>query len=449
MPARPLLYPALAATSLLLLSGCTTTTSATPPTHADHSWLVTADATAQELYINNAVTGENTDTLNGITLGTHAGSVQLGAGRIAFMDESKPQLDVLSIDSSGKASIDQHYAIPNNDGRWKRAGWLSTDTSRHYVAIGSDFDDSTDQRVTVVDLEKDTEQTADITTSEVTLAATGETGTEEVETFLVGDPLRLVVTAGGHLDAYSVSAIMRGDAHPTPVATTPLNAYPHGPIVNADGTVIGSDLATGVQTVGVTDTGFADSQFSSYPQASVESYRPRMAPDGATAVGAQAGATEKDAGWDTIPAYLTSASMTSGKLTSVNLGSGSFTRVAVTPQFAAVSLTSGSGDSLVLVKKGDDGAFNGEQTTVALDPLKNGPVVGQPAGKASVRFTAATDDGSSAFVTRGGEGQITQIDTSTANPVVLRTITVPSDLSDGGYLTTVDSEVKPYDLSGR
>ena len=122
MPARPLLYSALAATSLLLLSGCSTTTTATPSTPADHSWLVTADATAKELYVNNAVTGENTDTLNGMTLGTHAGSVQLGGGRIAFMDESKPQLEILSIDSSGKASIDQHYAIPNDDGHWKRAG---------------------------------------------------------------------------------------------------------------------------------------------------------------------------------------------------------------------------------------------------------------------------------------------------------------------------------------
>ncbi|WP_085484030.1 hypothetical protein [Agreia pratensis] len=51
--------------------------------------------------------------------------------------------------------------------------------------------------------------------------------------------------------------------------------------------------------------------------------------------------------------------------------------------------------------------------------------------------------------TRGGEGQITQIDTSSSKPSVTRTITVPSDLSDGGYLTTVDSSVKPYDLSSR
>jgi hypothetical protein len=52
-------------------------------------------------------------------------------------------------------------------------------------------------------------------------------------------------------------------------------------------------------------------------------------------------------------------------------------------------------------------------------------------------------------VTRGDEGKITQIDTTGAKPSVLRTITLPTALAGGGYLTTVDSTVAPYDLSGR
>jgi hypothetical protein len=57
---------------------------------ARHRWLVTADPTAKRVYVNDAVTGRRTATLSGIEFGTHAGSVQLGHGRIAFMDESKP-----------------------------------------------------------------------------------------------------------------------------------------------------------------------------------------------------------------------------------------------------------------------------------------------------------------------------------------------------------------------
>jgi hypothetical protein len=450
----PRLVPALVLAGVLPLatavapaataSGTTVTTSS-----GHHAWLVTADPLAERLYVDDAATGKRTATLRGIVLGTHAGTVQLGHGRIAFMDESKPQLDVLAIASDGAAHITQHYAIPNGDGRWERAGWLSTDTARRHVAVGSDFDGSTHQRVTVVDLQRRTEHTARITTSAVTLATTGERGTEELETFLVGSPLRLVVTAGGRLDAYSVSSIMRGVTRPHRVATTPLGAYPHGPIVNATGTVIGSDLATGVQTVHVTRNGFTASRSVAYPDPSVQSYRPRMAPDGTTVVGSQAGATPAGTSWDQVPAYLTTSSTTSTGITSVALGKGLFTRAAVTPRFAAVALTAGAGDSLLLVRKGADGVYDGRTTSVALPPLRHGPVAGQPAAGAAVRFTAATDDGTSVFVSSGGEGTVTQIDTAGAEPSVTRTITLPSELADGGYLTTVDPAVRPYDLSGR
>ncbi|GAA1491961.1 hypothetical protein [Curtobacterium herbarum] len=445
----PALVPALVLAAVLPLAAAVAPAAAAPSTPAHHSWLVTADPHAERMYVNDAATGRRTATLSGIEFGTHAGTVQLGHGRIAFMDESKPQLDVLAIGTGGTARIVQHYAIPDADHRWERAGWLATDTARRHLAVGSDFDGSTHQRVTVIDLQRQVARTAQITTSAVTLATTGKRGTEEVETFLVGSPLRLVVTAGGRLDAYSVSAIMRGEARPHRIATTPLGAYPHGPIVDATGTVIGSDLAAGVQTVRVTKNGFTASRSVAYPQPSVQSYRPRMAPDGSTAVGSQAGATTAGTSWDQVPAYLTTSSTASRSIRSVPLGTGLFTRAAVTSRFAAVALSSGSGDALVLVRKQADGIYDGRRTSIALQPLRHGPVAGQSATGAAVRFTAATDDGTSVFVTRGGEGTITQIDTAGATPSVTRTITVPSDLSDGGYLTTVDSTVRPYDLSGR
>lgn len=449
-PRHTLLVPALVLAGVLpLVATVAPATPAAAAPRAHHSWLVTADAPAGRLYVNDAVTGRRTATLRGVTLGTHAGTVQLGHGRIAFMDESKPQLDVLAIGSGGTARIVQHYAVPNADGRWERAGWLATDTSRRHLAVGSDFDGSTHQRVTVIDLGREVAHTADITTSAVTLATTGKRGTEEVETFLVGNPLRLVVTAGGRLDAYSVSDIMRGATRPHRIATTPLGAYPHGPVVNATGTVIGSDLATGVQTVRVTKNGFTGSSSAAYPQPSVQSYRPRMAPDGTTAIGAQAGTTTAGTSWDRVPAYLTASSTSSDSIRSVALGTGLFTRAVVTSRFAAVALTSGSGDSLVLVQKQADGIYDGRRTSVALQPLRHGPVAGQSATGTAVRFAAATDDGTSVFVTRGGEGTITQVDTAGATPSVTRTISLPTDLSDGGYLTTVDSTATPYDLSGR
>ena len=445
---RHLLVP-LAAAALLLGAAGTAAPAPAAAGGAHRSWLVTADPVAKRVYVNDAETGRRTATLSGIAFGTHAGSVQLGHGRIAFMDESAPQLDVLAIRADGTARIAEHYAIPDGDGRWERAGWLSTDAAHRHLAVGSDFDGSTDQRVTVIDLESGKERTAEIPTSAVTLATTGETGTEEVETFLVGSPLRLVVTAGGRLDAYLVSSILQGVTHPHRVATTPLGAYPHGPLVDASGTVVGSDLATGVQTVHVTATGFSHARSTAYPEAHAQRYRPRMAPDGTTAVGTQAGTTPAGTTWDHVPAWLTTTSTSSSIMRSVALGEGTASRAAVTSRFAAVALTSGSGDSLVLVRKASDGAYDGRAISLPLEPLSAGPVAGRPAAGAPARAVAATDDGRSVFVTRGGEGTVTQISTRGSRPSVTRTITLPTALQDGGYLTTVDSSTTPYDLSGR
>ncbi|OUD81230.1 hypothetical protein BC477_19485 [Clavibacter michiganensis subsp. michiganensis] len=158
------------------------------------------------------------------------------------------------------------------------AGWISDDPGHRFVAVGSDIDGSTTQQVTIVDTRRQLARTATIRTSEVTLATTGERGTEEMETFLVGSPLRLVVTAGGRLDSYDVSAILGGDTAPAPVATTPLGAYPHGPVADARGTVIGSTLHDGIETVPLTRGGFGTSVSRAYPsppcRATARAWRP-------------------------------------------------------------------------------------------------------------------------------------------------------------------------------
>lgn len=416
--------------------------------HDAGRWLVVADATAHAVHVVDVRTGRVTGSLKGVTFGTHAGALQLGSGRIGFMDEAGPRLDIVRIDPSGRPVVEAHYAIPDPSGDWERAGWLATDHSRRYIAVGSDFDGSTTQRVTVIDRVSATARTVSVPVSSVTTS--GEPGTEEMEVFLVGSPLRLVVTAGGHLDAYRLSDILAGDRRPTAFARAPLAAYPHGPIANDAGTVIGSDLAVGVQTVRVTASGFGAARFALYPVAALQSYRPLMAPDGVTSVGTQAGRTPDGTTWDRVPAYLTTASTTTGAIASVRVGTGSFTRAVATRSYAAAALTTTGGDRLVLVERDPrTGAYSGEIHGVSLARLAADPTPGQGTTAATNRFVAASPDGHDLFVSRGGEGLVTQLavvgDTTTRR----RDIPVPTALADGGYLTVVDPGVRPYDLAGR
>jgi hypothetical protein len=396
-------------------------------------WFVVADPAVSALYVVDARTGQRTGTLRDVELGSHAGTVQLGDGRLGFVDESGPSFDVLRISRHGRPKIEESFPIPARAGEWNRAGWISTDPAHRYVAVGSDKDDSTTQQVTVVDLRRDKARTAVLTTHEVTLATTGETGTEEMETYLVGSPLRLVVTAGGRLEAYDVRAILRGDRRPEVVASTKLGAYPHGPVVAADGSALGTTLHDGIQTVRVRGDRLRGSADVDYRPGVVQAYRPRMAADGTTYASTQAG---DPAG----PAYLLSGSLASGRLQTVRIGDGVASRVALGADRAVATVSSASGTVLVEVAaRRGSGLFGGRVTSIDLAALASGAT--------AARAVAVSADGRHALVTRNGEGTFDLVNLATDR--VRSALALPSPLSGGGYVTAVDPAAAPADLIGR
>jgi hypothetical protein len=235
-----------------------------------------------------------------------------------------------------------------------------------------------------------------------------------------------------------VAGILRGDPAPAPVATTPLGAYPHGPVADARGTVIGSTLHDGIETVPITRDGFGAALARPYPEPAEQSYRPRMAPDGVTVVGTQTGTGPG------APTLLTSSSMRDAGTASVRLGAGAATRAVATPGYAAAVVTADGTDTLSIVARGRSGLYDGAVTTVRL------PTLGQaPGGGTAARSLAAADDGSELFLSRAGTGSVLEIDVRGTTATVRGTIAVPSTLPDGGHLATVDRHRRPYDLSGR
>lgn len=426
--------------AVLLTSALTAVGLAQPDVaHATHAprpdWLLVADAPAAELSVVDERTGARRDHLDGVRLGTHAGMVQLGHGHVAFVDEARRAVDVLRVTQSGRMRIVESFAIPPVAGPWNRAGWISTDVSRRFIAVGSDVDDSTRQQVTLVDRRRDEAHTALITTNRVPLVTTGRPGTEEMETFLVGRPLRLVVTAGGVFNAYSAQSVLDGDTSPRVIATAPLGQYPHGPIVDASGTTIGSTLHDGVETVGVDRDGFGPTTSTPYPVPAAQSFRPRMAPDGTTAVGTQAGSSP------TAPALLTSSSTAHGGVRTVRLQPGTPTRSVVTATWAAAVVTGAQGtDTLDIVDRAPDGSFTGHVTRVTLDRSTVGP---------GARFLAASADGTMLFLSRAGDTTITAIRVRGHAATVVGHLPAGSAMSDGGWLATIDAGVRPYDLIGR
>ncbi|MDQ3396518.1 MAG: lactonase family protein, partial [Deinococcota bacterium] len=84
---------------------------------------------------------------------------------------------------------------------------------------------------------------------------------------------------------------------------------------------------------------------------------------------------------------------------------------------------------------------------VALEPLTNAPQPDASPWEAESRRAALTPDGRWGFVSHGGDGLISVIDTERGE--VTSMLEVPSSLSGGGYLIALQPDMRMVDTVGR
>ena len=99
-------------------------------------------------------------------------------------------------------------------------------------------------------------------------------------------------------------------------------------------------------------------------------------------------------------------------LSGVPLATGVVGRGGVSETLAVYPNIAPDGDFAILVDADPDSAtFRDVIARIALDRLTDGPVVGSPTAGRQSRHAAITPDGGLAFVTHGGDGLISVIDT--------------------------------------
>ena len=86
-------------------------------------------------------------------------------------------------------------------------------------------------------------------------------------------------------------------------------------------------------------------------------------------------------------------------------------------------------------------------STISLDPLSNGPVVGASPWEAESRITAITPDSEIGFVSHGGDGLISVIDTEEGT--VTAQIDVPTPLTGGGAMIAIQDDMTLVDTIAR
>ncbi|HST83687.1 MAG TPA: hypothetical protein VLL08_18285 [Kineosporiaceae bacterium] len=430
-----------AATSLLQPAGA----ASASPKPAPQEYLVAADPAAKEVYVYRTSDMRRTGHLDDVVLGAHVGTVQLPDGRLLMVDDAHAKVLAVKISSKGKPTVVGSAAIPARI-PWQRAAWAAVDKNHQYLAVSSDYEGAASQTITLVNLKS-------FATKQITvpLKPTSAGTYGEAQVYLAGDPLQVVVTTGEEFTSFPVAPILAGQS-PAATSTAPLGANHHGPVVSRTGNRVFSTTADGLDGAALPGATLTQpvSVTYSHTRNVIQNFRPRLAADNATIWGVATEDTGLDATqWADTRNDVSIINTTSLRSDLVRLPDGSPNlRFALSAKYGAVTVANPEGDTLSLIDTAPrSSTYKRLVGVVALPSLSGGPVAGTAVTGTQARFTTLTSSGDRAYVSQGGEGKILVIDTGSR--AIQKSVSAPTSLTGGGYLTVVKTGTPLSDLIAR
>jgi YVTN family beta-propeller protein len=382
-------------------------------------------------------------TVAGVRLGNHVGAIALADGRVVTTDEKSGDIVALGLGPDGRLAVLNR--VKGDIG--PQAMWGCGDAELRYLAISSGKDGNGAQTANVLKLDDFTVKTLDLPMNVIAGA------TEELHPYIAGTPPQLFAGVGGELRWFPLADVWSGTAT-APAGTLMVETGSHGPVVaHARGRLYFSARA---------GAGFDGVSFASAPamraaiipwdadgRTSGRNARPRLSWDGRYIYGAITHAMPAaPESWATREVDFHAADLETGTAKRLALTTGIVPKFQLAKPYAFFANITGTGDFGVLVDvTAGSPTFQQVIARVPLTALTRGPKAGEsPAGK-EARASAITPNGRWAFVSHGGDGKISVIDTSTK--AVSATVTTPTALAGGGYMIAVEPGVAPVDTCTR
>lgn len=401
------------------------------PTAEQQGYLLVQDLVAEKLLVYGLPKMDLAASFDQMKISPHAGAVALPDGRVLFGNDVTKELIALQLTAKGKPEI---------VGRAKMVtplAWGNVDSDLKYFVASSLTPDTEVESATIVDLK--TYQSASLQVD-----AKGN----ELHPFIVGNTL--VAAIKGVINTYSVAEVMRGGASPMVISSTPVDEGLHGPMQAKGSTRIHLTTLKGLDAFDVTGTAVAAAGRVSWDadgRTGGRNSRPRVSYDGNFIYGLAA-ATVKPEEWEKRENDLHIADLKSGNAKRMPFIKGNAPRFALSVPYAVFANIHPEGDFVHLLDVDPKSAkFQQVVGRVKLDPLTNPPVAGKPATGAESRAVAVTPDGKGAFVTHGGDGLVSVIDTKQQQ--VVQKLKVETPLKGGGYLMAVQPGSPLVDLGLR
>jgi hypothetical protein len=384
----------------------------------------------------------HTGQIDDVKLGNHLGAIALEDGRVITSDDKHDQLIAIRVDAAGKPSIANRVDANLGTG----AVWGCGDKDLRYFAVSSGHDGA-EQVANILKLD-------DFSLREFAITVPAVNGaSEELHAAVAGDPAHLFASVGGEIRVWPLTDVLAGSAS-SPVATIPINTGSHGIVVSHRTGVlyITAGVGTGFDGAAL-QMPFARTQLVPWDADGLSTgrnARPRLSYDGRYIYGAIAQTVPEGAErWAERAVDLHVADLDTKTAKRSALTQGIVPKFQLSQTLALFANVDESGASQAILVDVVPGSSTFQQVVgrVPLAALTNGPVVGQSASGKQALTSAITPDGKWAFVSHGGDGKISVIDTTSRT--VSRVIETPTSLANGGYLFALQPGVEPVDTCAR
>lgn len=173
-------------------------------------------------------------------------------------------------------------------------------------------------------------------------------------------------------------------------------------------------------------------------------YFQRLSLDGTHVVSYTADRSAPETEWATWTNDALLIDTADGVTERVELGTGYVFRFGISGESALFYRIGGDGDEAILL----DLASGEIEQRIALEPMTNGPVAGEPIYENNqYRAVTSSTDGAWGFITQGGDGVVVVLDL--VSGTVAATIETGSPLNAGGYLAVFGAGSSFTDSIGR
>lgn len=394
----------------------------------ESSFLLVGDSEAKTATIYSTADYSVIEAIEGVSINSHAGTIQLADGSVLFVDDEGQRLmhvevhgDHLHIHEASTPGTVAHITVDSDHA--------------HYCAVGTSGEDA--HQLHLVDLE-----TWDVTSLEIPDAA-------EVGLMMTHDHLFHRNSNLNQIEAYAVADLINGTVQPLSVLD--IGTFGHGESINEETGELFALTDDGVDIAYWEDEELVFGKTLAWPESDPASrgFFCRLIDDGKHLLTYTSDRSAPETEWNTWKNRVVIYDIAGGEPIVTDLPDGYTFRYSLAGQTAVFTVIGGEGDQVLTLDIDPSSEQFGEVTGVTSLPYMTG---GAGVGEAfhevgAYRSHAILPDASTAFVSRGGDGVIDIIDTALVE--VTDAIEHSSALIGGGTLAVFGPAVPFTDTIGR